>query len=38
MTEKEGSSRSSDTLIYYLKSQASRKGHTKVAAAAAIEA
>lgn len=37
MTKKEGFSWSSDTLIYYFKYQARRKGQTNVTAAAAIE-
>lgn len=36
MTEKEGSSWTSDTLISYLKYQARREGHTAVTAAAAV--
>lgn len=38
MTKKEGSSWSSDTLIYYLKYQARRKDHTKLIVTAIIEA
>lgn len=38
LTEEEGSSWSSDALIYYFKYQTRRKGPTKVTAAAVIEA